>query len=91
MAACRPRGSIGAWQEMIRHNFIVPDINCEHCSKTIQSAIAGLEDVKLVEVDVSAKRVTVAGEPALDEIAAAIEKAGYQVEAVFQERSSSVS
>jgi copper chaperone CopZ len=71
---------------MARHNFIVPDINCEHCSKTIEGAVGGLEDVDLVDVDLDAKRVTVQGEVPREAVVVAIQRAGYEVEAVFEER-----
>jgi copper chaperone len=37
----------------------VPDISCEHCERTIRSALAPVEGVRNVDVDVPAKRVRV--------------------------------
>jgi copper chaperone CopZ len=90
MGLARALTGEGAKQAMASHNFIVPDINCEHCSKTIEGAIAGLEDVELVEVDLGAKRVKAQGGATREAVVAAIESAGYEVEAVFEERPPSV-
>jgi copper chaperone CopZ len=85
----RSRASTGerAKRAMGRHNFIVPDINCEHCSKTIEGTIAGLADAEVIEVNLDAKRVKVEGKASREAVIAAIESAGYEVEAVFEERS----
>jgi copper chaperone len=37
----------------------VPDISCDHCERTIRSALAPVDGVRNVDVDVPAKRVRV--------------------------------
>ena len=37
----------------------VPDISCEHCERTVTNALAPLEGVRDVHVDVATKRVRV--------------------------------
>lgn len=40
----------------------VPDISCAHCRMRIEKAVGGLPAVRLVEVDVAAKKVRVEGD-----------------------------
>jgi copper chaperone CopZ len=42
----------------------VPTISCEHCERTITEALAPLPGVSAVNVDISAKKVTVDFDPA---------------------------
>jgi copper chaperone len=37
----------------------VPDISCEHCERTITSALTPIEGVRAVNVDISGKQVHV--------------------------------
>ena len=62
--------------------YNVPDISCNHCKQAIEGEVAQVQGVASVEVDVTAKTVTVVAEP-LDEqaIVNAIDKAGYEVAA----------
>lgn len=58
--------------------YSVPEISCGHCKSTIESAVADLDGIDSVDVDIDAKTVTVEG--GNDEaIIAAIEDAGYDV------------
>ncbi len=58
--------------------YTVPDISCDHCKRSIESAVSALPHVEAVEVDVAAKTVTVTGgDPAATE--AAIGEAGYAI------------
>jgi copper chaperone CopZ len=41
----------------------VPDISCEHCERTITQALAPLDGVQSVAVDIPAKRVRVEYDP----------------------------
>jgi len=62
----------------------VPGMSCEHCRRAIESALAGLDGVTGVVVDLGAKTVTVAideGRVGLDEVEAAVAEAGYEVAA----------
>lgn len=60
--------------------YSVPGVNCEHCVNSITGEVTKVAGVAGVEVDLSAKQVTVTGET-LDDAAirAAIDEAGYEV------------
>ena len=60
--------------------YTVPDVSCEHCVSAITAEVAAVSGVREVDVDLSAKRVTVTGDP-LDDAAirGAIDEAGYAV------------
>jgi copper chaperone len=67
------------------HVFSVPDISCENCKSAIEGVLRALPGVRVAAVDVEAATVSVDFEGitiAADELAAAIEQQGYQVEAV---------
>ena len=59
----------------------VPDVSCHHCKMAIEGAVAPLEGVDRVEVDVDSKSVAVylAQSADLAAIKAAIEDEGYTV------------
>jgi len=61
--------------------YTVPDMSCSHCEATVTQELARVTGVESVDVDLSTKLVTVAGEP-LDDAAlrAAIAEAGYEAE-----------
>ena len=58
--------------------YSVPEISCDHCKSTIETAVGRLDSVSSVVVDVDAKTVSVDG-GAEAAIVAAIEEAGYDV------------
>jgi copper chaperone len=58
--------------------YSVPGISCDHCKHAIESEVATVDGVVVVEVDVDAKLVTVAGGDDAA-IRAAIDEAGYDV------------
>jgi copper chaperone CopZ len=60
----------------------VPDISCEHCAHTINSALAPLAGVEAVDTDIAARTVHLRYDPAqvsLDQIAATLDEEGYPV------------
>ena len=58
--------------------YDVPGISCDHCKNAIESAVAPLDGVEFVTVDVEAKTVEVCGgDPTA--IEAGIAGAGYTV------------
>lgn len=65
-------------------NFEVRDATCGHCKSTIESAVATLDDVSRVELDLESKRLAVEHAPALDiaRLKQTIEDAGYTPELV---------
>jgi copper chaperone CopZ len=60
--------------------YSVPGVSCGHCRAAITAEVAMLHGVASVDVDLDARRVTVAGSE-LDDAAvrAAIDEAGYDV------------
>ena len=62
--------------------YAVPGMSCGHCRVAITEAVAQVEGVASVDVDLDAKLVTVHGER-LDDgaLRAAINEAGYEVAA----------
>ncbi|NLM61854.1 MAG: copper chaperone CopZ [Clostridiales bacterium] len=61
----------------------VEGMSCSHCEKAVKNAAGSIDGVKSVEVDLSAKTVTVEYDPnaaSLDAICDAIEDQGYDVE-----------
>lgn len=62
----------------------VPDISCGHCKRAIEGALAGVDGVADVEVDVEGRTVRMrldGGDAALAAAVAAIEAQGYEVPA----------
>lgn len=59
-----------------------PDIECDGCARSIQTAVGGISGVKTVDVDVAAKTVRVVSETTVvtSAIVAAMDKAGFSVE-----------
>ncbi len=55
-------------------------MSCDHCAHAIQAEIAGLPGVAEVDVDVTAGRVRIIGEPLPGDAALreAVEEAGYE-------------
>ena len=60
--------------------YSVPGASCDHCRASLTEELTRVEGVASVDVDLQAKRVTVAGR-SLDDAAlrAAIDQAGYDV------------
>ncbi|MFC0864043.1 heavy-metal-associated domain-containing protein [Sphaerimonospora cavernae] len=56
----------------------VPGITCGHCVNAISEAVGEIPGVSAVEVDLSAKTVTVAGAADPSAVRAAIDDAGYE-------------
>jgi copper chaperone len=44
---------------MTQKNLSVPDISCEHCERTITGALARLDGMRTVRVDIPGHQVTV--------------------------------
>ena len=60
----------------------VPDISCEHCVKTINSALGALQGVQAVETDIPTKTVRLSYDPtqlSLETVEATLDDAGYTV------------
>ncbi|HEX7749397.1 MAG TPA: heavy-metal-associated domain-containing protein [Bordetella sp.] len=59
--------------------FIVPDMTCGHCVKTITGAVQAVAPAAQVKTDLASHRVTIEGAD-LAQARAAIEEAGYEVQ-----------
>jgi copper chaperone len=55
----------------------VPDISCGHCRASIQTALAAVPDTGRVDVDLTTRRVTVAGPASPNAIIAALATIGF--------------
>jgi uncharacterized membrane protein YraQ (UPF0718 family)/copper chaperone CopZ len=68
--------------ELSGNGFVVtvPDMNCEHCRKTLDSAISKLRGVDKVNINLKQKRVEVVGAVSQKNIFEAIEEAGYKID-----------
>ena len=67
---------------MTTETLSVPDISCDHCQRTIESALARLPGVQAAAVDVTARTVQITyDEATLDQatISATLSDEGYDV------------
>jgi copper chaperone len=63
----------------------VPDISCEHCERAITGALAPVDGVRSVSVDIPARQVKVEYDDAqvnLDKMKAILQEEDYPVESV---------
>jgi copper ion binding protein len=61
--------------------YAVPGVSCDHCRRAISTEVSRVSGVDDVQVDLERKVVVVRGDAlADDEIRAAIDDAGYDVE-----------
>lgn len=69
---------------MTTTTLTVPDISCGHCKESIEGAVADIDGVAAVEVDIEPRTVNLSYDEsrvALDDIKAAIHAVGYEVAA----------
>lgn len=59
--------------------YSVPGMTCEHCVAAVDAEVRKVPGVTDVAVDLATKEVRVIGEPARDDVVAAIDEAGYDV------------
>lgn len=55
----------------------VPDMTCSHCKATVESALGTLSGVEEVTVDLSTRKVRIAGPAPASALIAALDHAGY--------------
>ena len=60
------------------HTYTVPEISCDHCKQSIESKVSPVAGVQSIDVDVTAKVVTVVGGDS-HAIETAIAAAGYAI------------
>ncbi|MBB2904480.1 copper chaperone [Rhizobium sp. RAS22] len=58
--------------------FLIPDMTCGHCEKTLRGALSDVLPAAAVNIDLSTHRLTVTGDAATAE--EAIREAGYSPE-----------
>ncbi|WP_225782070.1 heavy-metal-associated domain-containing protein [Xenophilus sp. Marseille-Q4582] len=61
-------------------NFQVQGMSCQHCVRSVEDAIQGLDAQARVQVDLSTGRVDVQSSQPREALAAAIAEAGYTVQ-----------
>lgn len=62
--------------------YSVPDVSCGHCKSAIEGALQPLPGVERAVVDIAAKKVDVAFDPAItpeDQVRQTIESEGYPI------------
>ena len=59
--------------------YVVPGMTCEHCVAAVGAEVRKVPRVEAVAVDLATKEVRVTGNPARDDVVAAIDEAGYDV------------
>ena len=57
--------------------FVVPDMDCQSCVRSIAAAVHQVDAKAVVSADLESKRVTVSGTGSAAAFAAAIEDAGF--------------
>lgn len=55
----------------------VPDMSCNHCKTTVEAALGAVPDAGAVTVDLTARKVDVAGPAPAAALIQALDKAGY--------------
>ena len=55
----------------------VPDMSCNHCKATAEAALANVADTGAVKVDLTTRKVEVAGTAPTSELLKALDAAGY--------------
>ncbi len=63
--------------------YTAPDISCEHCRKTIETAVGALPGIAGVQVDIVGKRVEIRYDPAqigTDRIESTLDEEGYPIQ-----------
>lgn len=55
----------------------VPDMSCNHCKATVEAALANVADTGAVKVDLTTRKVEVAGTAPTSELLKALDAAGY--------------
>jgi copper ion binding protein len=65
-----------------RVTLSVPDVSCEHCVKTVDTALTSLPGVSTATTDLASKQVTVSYDPdevSISRIVTTLDEAGYPV------------
>jgi copper chaperone len=57
--------------------FSVPDMSCNHCKMTVEAALAAVPQAGAVSVDLTTRKVEVAGTAPTSDLLKALDAAGY--------------
>jgi uncharacterized membrane protein YraQ (UPF0718 family)/copper chaperone CopZ len=64
----------------MKGNYIVSDMTCQHCVKTIENALKKIQGIENINISLKEKVVQIDGEYDENIVIAAIQKAGYSIE-----------
>ena len=59
----------------------VDGMSCEHCEQSVEEALASVQGVQSVEVDLDAAQATIEGDAATQDLITAVDEAGYEASA----------
>ncbi|RZV11918.1 copper ion binding protein [Natrinema hispanicum] len=59
----------------------VDGMSCEHCQQRVEEALATVQGVESVAVDLDAAQATVEGDAATQDLVSAVDEAGYDASA----------
>jgi len=59
--------------------YIVSGMTCGHCVQAVTREVSAIEGVSGVDVDLDSGRLTVEGDATTEQVAAAVDEAGYQL------------
>ncbi|MFA9416240.1 heavy-metal-associated domain-containing protein [Natrinema sp. HArc-T2] len=59
----------------------VEGMSCEHCEQSVEDALANVQGVQSVDVDLDAAQATVEGDAATQDLVSAVDEAGYDASA----------
>jgi len=59
----------------------VEGMSCEHCQESVEAALANVQGVQSVEVDLDTAQATVEGDAATQDLVTAVDEAGYDASA----------
>ena len=60
-------------------DYTVKGMTCEHCVASVREEVSAIAGVTAVDVDLASGRLTVTGEATPEDVAAAVDEAGYEV------------
>lgn len=59
------------------NTYTVTGMTCEHCVRAVTEEVGAIEGVSAVDVDLSTGTLTVEGRATREQVAAAVDEAGY--------------
>lgn len=62
---------------MRKVTLLVPGMTCRHCVRAVTAALRDVPGVQLVQADLTTSTVVLHGEPAVSDVLAALDRAGF--------------